>query len=62
MYDLNDYPEIRDQFYLSGRDKGFCKKPRGNVFLTSCFMKRSEKEFKHKTISNYLTELDKKTM
>lgn len=44
-YRVEDYPEIRDHFFLGGRGVGACRALRGRIALLSVFLHRSESDF-----------------
>lgn len=59
MYKIEDYPLIKENYYLGSKSKGASKKLCGNVSIISCFMKRSNNEFSEVTLNQYFLEMHK---
>lgn len=53
MYKVEDYPEIRDSYSLTGRMSGASRALSGNLLLLTCFMRRGKNDFKESTVNNY---------
>ncbi len=57
MYKIEDYPQIRDSYYVANRLAGVCPVLRGKVAVISFFVKSSPQDFPEKTVNQYYHEL-----
>ena len=57
MYRIEDYPQIRDSYYVSDRLAGVYPKLRGKVAVITFFVKSFSGDFSEKTLNQYYREL-----
>ena len=57
MYRIEDYPQIRDSYYVSNRLAGVYPMLRGKVAVITFFVKSSPQDFPEKTVNQYFQEL-----
>lgn len=53
MYRVEDYPQIRNNYLLTGRNVGASRKLRGDVGVIVCYMKRSPADFPETAVSQF---------
>lgn len=53
MYKISDYPEIQNNFYLTGKNCGASKKLLGNVSILTVFVKQRENDWSEDTKNRY---------
>ena len=61
MYRVEDYPQIKNNFYLDGRNTGACKKLKGNIATLTVFMHNRNSKWTEEDKKKYFNSLNTAT-